>query len=73
MPDELLGRVIQRVRAASPPAGGRCGALLGGILAHDFGLTAPFWFAFAVVGTLALASSRIFAAQALPPAGDRTN
>ncbi|BEP15441.1 MFS transporter [Acidothermaceae bacterium B102] len=70
VPDDLLGRVTSAYALFSA-GGAAVGALLGGILAHDFGLTAPFWFAFAVVGTLALASSRIFAAQAVSVAGDR--
>ena len=55
VPDDLLGRVTSAYALFSA-GGAAVGALLGGILAHDFGLTAPFWFGFAVVGTLALAS-----------------
>jgi MFS family permease len=58
VPDDLLGRVTSAYALFST-GGAAVGALLGGILAHDFGLTAPFWFALVVVGTLTLASTRL--------------
>jgi MFS family permease len=60
VPDDLLGRVSSTYALFSA-GGSAVGALLGGILAHDFGITAPFWFAFAVVAALALGSTRFFA------------
>ena len=51
VPDDLLGRVSSAYALFSA-GGAAVGALLGGILAHDFGITAPFWFAFVVVDDL---------------------
>jgi MFS family permease len=45
VPDELGGRV-NSAYALFSTGGAALGALLGGILAHDFGITAPFWFGF---------------------------
>jgi MFS family permease len=68
VPGYLLGRVNSAylLLSAGSPA---LGALLGGVLARAFGLTAPFWFAFALVGLLAvvawpvLSSARVRAAR----------
>jgi MFS family permease len=68
VPGRLLGRVNSAylLLSAGSPA---FGALLGGLLARAFGLTAPFWFAFALVGLLAvvawpvLSSARVRAAR----------
>ncbi len=46
VPDELLGRVGGVYRVAIM-GGLVIGAPIGGILARSFGITAPFWFAFA--------------------------
>jgi MFS family permease len=52
VPERLLGRVNSAYMLFS--AGSvSIGALLGGALARSFGLTAPFWFAFALVAVLA--------------------
>ena len=59
VPDELLGRATSAYALFSV-GGSALGALSGGLLAHDFGITAPFWFAFAVVGVLTLAALRLF-------------
>ncbi|MDX6206168.1 MAG: hypothetical protein QOF39_2225 [Frankiales bacterium] len=59
VPNELLGRVSSAYALFSV-GGSAVGALCGGILAHDFGITAPFWFAFVVVGGLTLAALRLF-------------
>ena len=64
VPDDLLGRVTSAYALFSA-GGAAVGALLGGVLAHDFGITAPFWFAFTVVGALALTSTRFFARSQL--------
>ena len=51
VPDELLGRVTGVYRVAI--VGGLVvGTPLGGLLAKAFGITAPFWFAFAGSGLL---------------------
>ncbi len=51
VPDELLGRVTGVYRVAI--VGGMVvGTPLGGLLAKAFGITAPFWFAFAGSGLL---------------------
>jgi len=51
VPDELLGRVTGVYRVAI--VGGMVvGTPLGGLLAKTFGITAPFWFAFAGSGLL---------------------
>jgi MFS family permease len=59
VPDDLLGRVSSAYLLFSI-GGGAVGALTGGILAHAFGITAPFWFAFVVVGLLTIAAQRLF-------------
>ena len=46
MPTELQGRVGS-VNTVGVFGGLVVGSTLGGILAQQFGLTAPFWFAFA--------------------------
>jgi predicted MFS family arabinose efflux permease len=57
-------------------AGGNCaGALLGGVIAERFGLTAPYWVAFVVAVIVSATTWRVFnratvaAAYADPPAG----
>lgn len=46
VPNELLGRVTGVYRVAS--VGGLVvGTPVGGLLASNFGITAPFWFGFA--------------------------
>ncbi len=46
VPDELLGRVTGVYRVAIM-GGLVIGTPIGGLLASTFGITAPFWFAFA--------------------------
>jgi MFS family permease len=53
IPERLLGRVNSAYRLLGL-GGMSAGALLGGILARGFGLTAPFWFASLSVAVLAL-------------------
>jgi MFS family permease len=72
-PPEMLGRVASSTLFVA--AGGNCvGALLGGIIADRFGLTAPYWVAFVVAVIVSAATWRVFnratvaAAYAEPPA-----
>ncbi|MEV4615560.1 MFS transporter [Kitasatospora sp. NPDC049258] len=73
-PPEMLGRVGSSNLFVA--AGGNClGALLGGVLAGAFGLTAPYWVGFGVAVLVTLATWRVFdratvgAAYAAPAAG----
>jgi MFS family permease len=60
VPDELLGRVTGVYRVAI--VGGLVvGTPLGGLLARTFGITAPFWFAFAGSALLVAVLWREFA------------
>jgi MFS family permease len=68
VPDELLGRASSGYALFSV-GGSSLGALCGGVLAHDFGITAPFWFAFVVVGALTLAALRLFSPARLGDLG----
>jgi MFS family permease len=68
IPGRLLGRV-NSAYAVFSYGGGSLGALLGGLLAGRFGLTAPFWCGFVAVAVLAvvawptLSSGRVRAAR----------
>jgi predicted MFS family arabinose efflux permease len=55
VPDVLLGRVTSVYRLVGVGSGA-IGALIGGFLARQLGLTAPFWFAAAVMAVVAFAS-----------------
>jgi MFS family permease len=55
VPDELLGRVTSVYRLLGVGSGA-FGALIGGLLARELGLIAPFWFAAAVMVVVAFAS-----------------
>jgi MFS family permease len=55
VPDELLGRVTSCYRLLGVGSGA-FGALIGGLLARELGLAAPFWFAAAVMAVVAVAS-----------------
>jgi MFS family permease len=58
-PPEMMGRVASTSLFIS--AGGNCvGALLGGVIAAHFGLTAPYWAGFAVAVLVSAATWRIF-------------
>jgi MFS family permease len=48
VPDRLLGRVSS-VNGLLQAGGAALGSLLGGVFAHAFGVTAPFWIAGAVM------------------------
>jgi MFS family permease len=58
IPERLLGRVNSVYRLLGL-GGMSVGALLGGVLARGFGLTAPFWFASLSVAALAVVVWRI--------------
>ncbi|MER8187521.1 MFS transporter [Kitasatospora sp. NPDC094015] len=58
-PPEMLGRVGSSNLFVA--AGGNClGALLGGVLAGAFGLTAPYWVGFVVAVLVTAATWRVF-------------
>jgi MFS family permease len=58
-PPNLLGRVGSTTLFIA--AGGNCvGALLGGVLATRFGLTAPYWVGFVVAMIVSAATWRVF-------------
>jgi predicted MFS family arabinose efflux permease len=55
IPESLLGRVSSAYRLVGVGSGA-LGAVVGGLLARELGLTAPFWFAAAVTLAVAFAS-----------------
>jgi len=55
IPEGLLGRVSSAYRLVGVGSGA-LGAVIGGLLARELGLTAPFWFAAAVTLAVAFAS-----------------
>jgi len=58
-PPEMLGRVASTGLFIS--AGGNCvGALLGGVIATRFGITAPYWAGFVVAALVSAATWRVF-------------
>lgn len=58
-PPEMLGRVGSTNLFIA--AGGNClGAMLGGVAAARFGITAPFWAGFAVAAVVSAATWRVF-------------
>jgi MFS family permease len=58
-PPEMLGRVGSTSLFVA--AGGNCvGALLGGVVAATFGITAPYWIGFAVAIIVSAATWRVF-------------
>jgi MFS family permease len=58
-PPEMLGRVASTGLFIS--AGGNCvGAVLGGVIAARFGITAPYWAGFVVAALVAAATWRVF-------------
>jgi predicted MFS family arabinose efflux permease len=68
VPDELLGRVGGVYRVAIM-GGLVIGAPIGGLLARSFGITAPFWFAFAGSALLVVLLWREF--EHIEHAGDQ--
>ncbi|MCE7001112.1 MFS transporter [Saccharothrix sp. S26] len=63
VPDALRGRVGSAFFLLSV-GGSALGALVGGVVARQFGITAPFWFAVVVVAGVAVVAWRPFAAAA---------
>ena len=58
-PPEMLGRVASTGFFIA--AGGNCfGALLGGVIATQFGLTAPYWVGFALAVIVSATTWRVF-------------
>ncbi len=58
-PPEMLGRVASTGLFIA--AGGNCfGALLGGVVATQFGLTAPYWVGFVVAVLVSASTWRVF-------------
>ncbi|MFJ6214715.1 MFS transporter [Streptomyces sp. NPDC092296] len=58
-PPDMLGRVGSTILFIA--AGGNCfGALLGGVLANSFGLTAPYWVGFVVAVLVSAATWHVF-------------
>ena len=71
-PPEMLGRVASTSLFIA--AGGNCvGAVLGGVIAAKFGITAPYWVGFAAAALVSATTWRVFnratiaAAYAEPP------
>jgi predicted MFS family arabinose efflux permease len=62
VPAELLGRVTG-VYYLFSVGGSAVGALLGGVVAHVFGITAPFWIGGTLVAVLAIVTWRRFARE----------
>ncbi|ONI90033.1 MFS transporter [Saccharothrix sp. ALI-22-I] len=61
VPDELRGRVGSAFFLLST-GGSALGALVGGVLARQFGITAPFWLGVVVVAGVTVVAWRPFAA-----------
>ena len=58
-PPEMLGRVASTGLFIA--AGGNCvGAVLGGVIAARFGITAPYWVGFVVAALVSAATWRVF-------------
>jgi MFS family permease len=72
VPEPLLGRVTSVYQIGSD-GGLALGSLLGGIIAHQWGVLAPFWFGFAGSIVLTVTMWRSFAhiahAAEVGPAG----
>jgi len=72
VPDGLLGRVNSSYRLLGM-GGAAVGALLGGLLAKGFGLTAPFWFAAASVAVMTIVSWRTLGNGTVTAAQENAN
>ncbi len=58
-PPEMMGRVASTSLFIA--AGGNCvGAVLGGVIAARFGITAPYWAGFVVAALMSAATWRVF-------------
>jgi Transmembrane secretion effector len=58
-PPEMLGRVASTYMFVAA-AGESAGAILGGVVAARFGITAPYWVGFVVAALVAAATWRVF-------------
>jgi MFS family permease len=66
-PPAMIGRVSSTTLFVS--AGGNCvGALLGGLIAGAFGITAPYWVGFVVAVAVVAATWRVFSKDAVAAA-----
>jgi len=72
VPDGLLGRVNSSYRLLGM-GGAAVGALLGGLLAKGFGLTAPFWFAAASVAVMTVVAWRTLGNGTVTAARENAN
>ncbi|MDQ3316787.1 MAG: MFS transporter [Actinomycetota bacterium] len=72
VPDGLLGRVNSSYRLLGM-GGAAVGALLGGLLAKGFGLTAPFWFAAASVAVMTVVAWRTLGNGTVTAAQENAN
>ncbi|NOK57872.1 MAG: MFS transporter [Chloroflexi bacterium AL-W] len=72
VPEELFGRVNSVYRLLGL-GGTAVGALIGGLLAQLFGLTAPFWAAAGVTALLALGILRLISVQQITQAQELSN
>jgi hypothetical protein len=63
-PPDMLGRLASSTLFIT--AGGNCvGAVLGGLVARTFGLTAPYWIGFVVAIVVSAATWRVFSRAAV--------
>jgi predicted MFS family arabinose efflux permease len=70
-PPEMLGRIGSSILFVA--ASGNCvGALLGGLLASRFGLTAPYWVGFVVAVIVTATTWRVFDRATVAKAYDET-
>ncbi|MFI0486127.1 MFS transporter [Actinomadura sp. 9N215] len=67
VPARLLGRVHSAYRLVTN-SGMFLGSVLGGVLAHHFGLTAPFWLGLACTATLTASAWRTLSNRAVQTA-----
>jgi MFS family permease len=66
-PPEMLGRVASTSLFIA--AGGNCvGAVLGGVIAARFGITAPYWIGFVVAAIVSAATWHVFDPAAIAQA-----
>jgi MFS family permease len=70
VPAHLLGRVHSAYRLVTN-SGMFLGSILGGVLAHRFGLTAPFWLGLACTATLTACAWRTLSNHAIQTARDQ--
>ncbi|SDT70118.1 MFS transporter [Actinoplanes derwentensis] len=71
-PPEMMGRVSS-LHLFIVFGGNAVGALLGGVLAKQFGLTAPYWLGFAVALAVTAVTWRIFNRDAMTKVSETAN